>query len=130
MIWRNIWLNAAIEWYTDPNDGDEMLVYYSLGNLFCAQMQDDYYNKVTSVMAEMTVKKVNENGKTKIVFDNLKNELMYCYYNQATWTDYMIVPFSSEEIKTFLPDYKDVYEHYKEIFLNDDKSLYVVPCAQ
>jgi poly-gamma-glutamate synthesis protein (capsule biosynthesis protein) len=21
-----------IEWYTDPNDGDEMLVYYSLGN--------------------------------------------------------------------------------------------------
>lgn len=108
----------------------DTLVYYSLGNLFCAQMQDDYYNKVTSVMAEMTVKKVNENGKTKIVFDNLKNELMYCYYNQATWTDYMIVPFSSEEIKTFLPDYKDVYEHYKEIFLNDDKSLYVVPCAQ
>ena len=108
----------------------DTLVYYSMGNLFCAQMQDEYYNKVTSIMAEVTVKKVTENGETKIVFEDLNNEMMYCYYNQATWTDYLIVPFSSSEIKTFLPEYKDVYEHYKKIFLAKDKSLPVAPCAK
>lgn len=108
----------------------DTLVYYSLGNLFCAQMQDEYYNKVTSIMAQVTVKKVTENGETKIVFEDLNNEMMYCYYNQSTWADYLIVPFSSPEIKRFLPEYKDVYEHYKEIFLAKDKTLPVAPCAK
>ena len=108
----------------------DTLVYYSMGNLYCAQMQDEYYNKVTSILATVTVKKTFENGETKITFEDLSNELMYCYYNQATWTDYYIVPFSSPEIKEYLPDYKDVYEHYKEIFLQKDKNLPFVPCAK
>ncbi len=108
----------------------DTLVYYSMGNLYCAQMQDEYYNKVTSVLATVTVKKTVENGETKIIFEDLNNELMYCYYNQATWSDYYVIPFSSPDIKEFLPDYQDVYEHYKEIFLQKDKSLPVVPCAK
>lgn len=108
----------------------DTLVYYSLGNLFCAQMQDEYYNKVTSVLATFTVNKTVEDGKTKIHIDDLNNELMYCYYNQATWADYLIVPFSSPDIANFLPGYKDVYEHYKEIFLMKDPSLPVAPCAE
>ena len=108
----------------------DTLVYYSMGNLYCAQMQDEYYNKVTSVLATVTVKKTVENGETKITFENLNNDLMYCYYNQATWTDYYIVPFSSPEIKEYLPDYQDVYEHYKEIFLQKDPTLPVSPCAK
>ena len=51
---------------------------------------------------------------------DLNNELLYCYYNQITWSDYLIVPFSSPEIKKFLPDYEDVYNHYKEIFLQKE----------
>lgn len=108
----------------------DTLVYYSMGNLFCAQMQDENYNKVTSILATLTVKKTVENGKTKITFENVENNLMYCYYNQATWSDYLIVPFSSPDIAHFLPDYENVYEHYKEIFLMKDKSLTVVPCAK
>ena len=108
----------------------DTLVYYSMGNLFCAQMQDDYYNKVTSILATLTVKKTTENGETKISFEDLNNRMMYCYYDQATWTDYLIVPFSSPEIKHFLPEYKDVYDHYKEIFLQKDKTLPVEPCAK
>ena len=108
----------------------DTLVYYSMGNLYCAQMQDEYYNKVTSILATVTVKKTVENGETKITFEDLSNEIMYCYYNQATWADYYIVPFSSPEIKEYLPEYKDVYEYYKEIFLQKDKSLPVAPCAK
>ena len=108
----------------------DTLVYYSMGNLYCAQMQDEYYNKVTSVLATVTVKKTVENGETKITFEDLNNELMYCYYNPATWTDFYIVPFSSPEIKHYLPEYKDVYENYKEIFLQKDKNLPVTPCAK
>ena len=108
----------------------DTLVYYSMGNLFCAQMQDDYYNKVTSILATVTVKKVVENGETKIKFENLENNLMYCYYNQATWADYMIIPFSSADIEKFLPEYQDVYNYYKEIFLQKDPSLKVVECAK
>lgn len=106
----------------------DTLVYYSMGNLFCAQMQDEYYNKVTSVLARVTVKKVVENGETKIVFEDLTNDLMYCYYNQVTWADYLIVPFSSKEIERFLPEYKDVHAHYKEIFLQNDKTLPFTDC--
>ncbi len=106
----------------------DTLVYYSMGNLYCAQMQDEYYNKVTSILATVTVRKTVENGKTKITFEDLNNELLYCYYNQITWSDYLIVPFSSPEIKNFLPDYEDVYNHYKEIFLQKDSSLPMTPC--
>ncbi len=108
----------------------DTLVYYSMGNLYCAQMQDEYYNKVTSILATFDVRKEFENGETKIKFENINNDLMYCYYNQVTWSDYNIIPFSSPEIKKFLPEYKDVYEHYKEIFLQKDKSLSMSECAK
>ena len=108
----------------------DTLVYYSLGNLFCAQMQDEYYNKVTSVLATFTVRKTTENGETKIIIEDLSHELMYCYYNQATWADYLIVPFSAPEIKRFLPEYKEVYDHYTDIFRRKDKSLTFAPCAK
>ena len=85
---------------------------------------------LTSILATVTVRKTVENGETKIVFDDLKNELMFCYYNQATWTDYCVVPFSSPEIKKFLPEYKEVYEHYKGIFQKKDSSLTVAECAK
>lgn len=108
----------------------DTLVYYSMGNLLCAQMQDEYYNKVTSVLATLTVRKENVNGETKIIFEDLNHELMYCYYNQATWSGYKVIPFSDNEIKNYLPEYKDVYETYKDIFLKKDSSLPFADCAK
>lgn len=106
------------------------LVYYSLGNLLCAQMQDEEYNKVTSILATFTVKKTTENGDSKITFENMDNQLMYSYYNQATWSDFKVIPFSSKEIKTYLPDYKYVYEKYRSNFLALDSSLPFADCAE
>ena len=107
----------------------DTLVYYSLGNLLCAQMQDEYYNKVTSILATFTVNKETTNGETKITFTNLQHELLYSYYNQGTWGEYCVIPFSNKEIKEFMPEYKEVYETYKQQFTKRDPSLYVVPCA-
>lgn len=106
----------------------DTLVYYSLGNLLCAQMQDDYYNKVTSVLATMTVRKTIENGETKITFENVKNHLLYSYYNRATWMDYCVVPFESPNIGRFMPEYEEVYYTYKEQFLKRDPTLTMEPC--
>lgn len=108
----------------------DTLVYYSLGNLLCAQMQDEEYNKVTSVLSTFTVTKTEENGETKITFENMDNQLMYCYFNQATWSDYKVIPFSSEEIKDYLPNYEYVYEKYKANFLALDNTLPVADCAK
>jgi len=107
----------------------DTLVYYSLGNLLCAQMQDEYYNKVTSILATFTVNKTVENGETKITFDNLEHELLYSYYDQGTWGGYCVVPFSSKDIKDYMPEYKEVYETYKAQFTKRDPSLYVVPAG-
>ena len=55
----------------------DTLVYYSLGNLLCAQTQDMYYKKVTSILATMTIRKTVDNGETKVKIENVKNHLMF-----------------------------------------------------
>ena len=107
----------------------DTLVYYSLGNLLCAQMQDEYYNKVTSVLATMTVRKTDDNGTKKVKIENVKNHLMYSYYNQATWMDYCVVSFEDPLIEKFLPEYKDVYKTYSEQFLKRDNKITMEPCV-
>lgn len=108
----------------------DTLVYYSLGNLLCAQMQDEEYNKVTSVLSTFTVTKTEDNSQTKITFENMDNQLLYSYYNPATWGNYKVIPFSSDEIKDYMPDYKYIYEKYKANFLALDSSLPFADCAQ
>ena len=78
----------------------------------------------------MTVKKTTKDGKTKITFENLENNLLYCYFNQATWRDHLIIPFSSSEIKEYLPEYKEVYNTYKKVFQKYDKTLPFTACAK
>ncbi len=107
----------------------DTLVYYSLGNLLCAQMQDDYYNKVTSVLATMTIRKTNDSGERRIKIENVKNHLMYSYYDQASWSDYCVVSFEDPQIEDFLPEYKDVYDTYSQQFLKRDNKITMEPCA-
>lgn len=108
----------------------DTLVFYSLGNLLCAQYQDDNYNKVTSILSTFTVTKTTKDGETKISFENLENNLMYCYYDQSSWSNYLILPFSDPEIKDYLPEYKSVYNTYKEVFQKLDKNMKMAPCAE
>lgn len=108
----------------------DMMCYYSLGNLLCSQYQDENYNKVTSILSTFTVKKSDDNGKVKITFEDMDNQLLYCYFNQLTWRDHLIIPFSSSEIKEYLPEYKSVYQTYKDVFLKLDNTLPFAECAK
>ncbi|MBQ7505431.1 MAG: CapA family protein [Ruminococcus sp.] len=108
----------------------DMMCYYSMGNLLCSQYQDENYNKVTSILSTFTVKKTTYNGKVKIKLDDMNNQLMYCYYEQKARNDFKIIPFSNEQIKEYLPDYKQVYKTYKKVFLKLDKTLPFAPCAE
>lgn len=108
----------------------DTLVYYSMGNLLCSQYQDENYNKVTSILATLTVKKTVKNGETKVTIEDLNNNLLYCYFDQNTWRGHNIIPFSSDEIKEYLPEYKEVYKTYKDIFLKLDKTLPFEKCAK
>ena len=108
----------------------DMMCYYSLGNLLCSQYQDENYNKVTSILSTFTVKKSGDNGNVKITLEDMNNELLYCYFNQDTWRGHKVIPFSSSEIKEYLPEYKEVYKTYKNVFLKLDKTLPFAPCAK
>lgn len=108
----------------------DMMCFYSMGNLLCSQYQDENFNKVTSILSTFTVKKSDDNGKVKITLEDMNNELLYCYFDQNTWRGHNIIPFSSSEIKDVMPDYKEVYKTYKDIFLKLDSTLPFEPCAE
>ena len=88
-----------------------------------------YYKKVTSILATMTIRKTVDNGETKVKIENVKNHLMFSYYNPATWSDYCIVSFEYPHIKTLVPDYKDIYQVYSEQFLKRDDKITIEPCC-
>lgn len=108
---------------------DDTLVFYSLGNFISAQYQDENYNKTTGLMSSLRITKTTKDGKSSIKIDNVENELIYTYYNQATWSNFKVIPFSSSEISKYLPSYKNVYERYKKVVQLYDKSMYVVPLS-
>lgn len=108
---------------------DDTLVFYSLGNFISAQYQDENYNKTTGLMSSLRITKTTKDGKSSIKIDNVENELIYTYYNQATWSNFKVIPFSSSEIAKYLPSYKNVYERYKKVVQLYDKNMYVVPLS-
>ena len=107
----------------------DMMCYYSMGNLLCSQYQDENYNKVTSILSTFTVKKTKSNGKVKIKLEDMDNQLLYCYYEKKARNDFKIIPFSNKQIKEYLPEYKQVYKTYKNVFLKLDKTLPFADCA-
>ena len=56
-----------VEWLTDPNDGDEMLVYYSLGNYITGTRaaRSGVYEQAIGGLAKVEIKR-NEDGKVVI----------------------------------------------------------------
>ena len=109
----------------------DTLVIYSLGNFLSAQYQNQgtcsNYKCTTELMTNLTIEKDINDKETTIKITNVENELIYNYYNQSTWKDYHVIPFSNEEIKTYLPNYKNVYETYKKVVQSIDNNMYVKP---
>ena len=109
---------------------DDTIVFYSLGNFISAQYQDENYNKTVGLMSSLNITKTTKGEETSIKIDNIENELIYTYYNQATWSDFKVIPFSNSNIAKYLPDYKNVYERYKKVVQLYDEDMYVVPVYQ
>lgn len=113
---------------------DDTLVIYSLGNFISAQYQNQStctnYKCTTELMTNLTIEKDIKDDVTTIKITNVENELIYNYYNQSTWKDYHVIPFSNEQIKTYLPNYKTIYETYKQVVQSMDSNMYVKPCIE
>jgi len=109
------------------------LVIYSLGNFLSAQYQNNgscsNYACTVELMTNFTIEKNTKNNKSEIKIKNIENELLYNYYNQTSWRDFKIIPFSNPEIKDYLPDYKNIYEKYKNIVQKMDSSMTVKESA-
>lgn len=112
---------------------DDTLVIYSLGNFLSAQYQNQdtckYYKCTVGLMTNLKIEKTVKEEETTINITTVENELIYTYYNQTTWRNYVVIPFSNPEIKNYLPNYNEVYETYKEVVQRLDNTMYVKELA-
>ena len=112
---------------------DDTLVIYSLGNFISAQYQNystcTNYKCTVGLMTSLRIEKTVYGDEVTIKIDNVENELIYNYYNQSTWRGFKVIPFSNPDIAKYLPNYKKVYETYKEVVQRLDNSMYVKELA-
>ena len=112
---------------------DDTLVIYSLGNFLSAQYQNysicPNYKCTVGLMTDFKIEKDVIDGKSNIKITNVENELIYNYYNQSTWSNFKIIPFSNPEISEYLPSYKTAYETYKNVVQKYDETMVVKPSA-
>lgn len=112
---------------------DDTLVIYSLGNFISAQYQNQgtcsYYKCTVGLMTNLKIEKTVKGDEKQIKITNVENELIYNYYNQYSWKDFIVIPFSNPEIANYLPNYKTVYETYKEVVQRLDNTMIVKEAA-
>ena len=112
---------------------DDTLVIYSLGNFISAQYQNystcTNYKCTVGLMTNLRIEKTVKGEEVTITIDNVENELIYNYYNQSSWRGFKVIPFSHPDIAKYLPNYKKVYETYKEVVQRLDNSMYVKELA-
>ena len=65
-------------------------------------------------MTSFTVTKTSKGDDVKISVDDVQNQLLYAYYNQSTWGNFKVVPFSHPDIAKYMSNYKSVYNTYKK----------------
>lgn len=108
---------------------DDTLVIYSLGNFISAQYQNQgscsNYKCTVGLMTSLKITKTVKGDDVSIKIDTVENELIYNYYNQSSWRGFVVIPFSNSEIVNYLPNYKNVYETYKNVVQSMDNNMYV-----
>ena len=113
---------------------DDTLVIYSLGNFISAQYQNKStctnYKCTTELMSSLKIEKDIKNNQTSVKITNVENELLYNYYNQSTWRNFKVIPFSNPKIKEYLPNYKEVYNTYKAVVQKMDNEITVKDAAE
>lgn len=113
---------------------DDTLVIYSLGNFISAQYQNKStctnYKCTTELMTSVKIEKDIKNNQTSVKITNVENELLYNYYNQSTWRNFKVIPFSNPKIKEYLPNYKEVYNTYKAVVQKMDNEITVKDAAE
>jgi hypothetical protein len=80
-------------------------------------------------MTSLRIEKNVKGEEVTVKIDNVENELIYNYYNQSTWRGFKVIPFSNPDIAKYLPNYKKIYETYKEVVQRLDSSMYVKELA-
>ena len=113
---------------------DDTLVIYSLGNFISAQYQNKStctnYKCTTELMTSLKIEKDIKNNQTSVKITNVENELLYNYYNQSTWRNFKVIPFSNPHINEYLPNYKEVYNTYKAVVQKMDNEITVKDAAE
>ena len=113
---------------------DDTLVIYSLGNFISAQYQNKStctnYKCTTELMTSLKIEKDIKNNQTSVKITNVENQLLYNYYNQSTWRNFKVIPFSNPKIKEYLPNYKEVYNTYKAVVQKMDNEITVKDAAE
>ena len=112
---------------------DDTLVIYSLGNFISAQYQNystcKNYKCTVGLMTSLRIEKTVYGEDVSIKIDMVENELIYNYYNQSSWRGFVVIPFSNPDIAKYLPNYKNVYNTYKEVVQKLDNTMYVKELA-
>ena len=105
-----------IEWI------DDTLVIYSLGNFISAHEVINLGNRV-GLMSSVNITKVIGDEGVSIIVDDLDNELLYTYYTDD-YKDIKVVPFSQIS-SSYLANYEEVYDEYKNIVQGIDNNISV-----
>ena len=105
---------------------DDTIVFYSLGNFLSAQLNDQNYNKMIGLMSSLTINKTKKGDDITITIDNVNNDLIFNYYQG--YRNFKVVPFSSEQIVNYLPNYQNIYATYKNVVTKLDTNMSVVNC--
>ena len=80
---------------------------------------------MVGLMSSLTITKTVEEENTTIEIKNIKNDLVYTYYNN--FKDFKVIPFSNPKIKDYLSNYEVVYNKYSDIIKTDDPRIETVP---
>jgi len=97
--------------------GDTMVIY-SLGNFLSSQIGVE---KLTGLMASVTIKKTVVDGVTTITLEDPAAELVYTK-KPSYGSGYKLYPFSKLDDSIF-PGYKNYYEKYMNIATNGSREI-------